>query len=73
MGTPSRKPEIRIVLRKRLVRELGIINLFEFFTQHSEHIEVQFFLNYPVDVHGGPGKKVKRDISAAIRDRNEIF
>ena len=34
------KPEIRIFLRKRLVRELGPTNPFEFFTQHLGRIDV---------------------------------
>jgi hypothetical protein len=33
-------PEIRIVLRKRLVRELGKTDFSEFFTQHLEPIDV---------------------------------
>ncbi len=33
------KPEIRIFLRKRLVRKLGKSDLAEFFTQHLEHID----------------------------------
>jgi hypothetical protein len=40
MGTPSRKPEIRIVLRKRLVRELGKTDFSEFFTQYLELTDV---------------------------------
>ena len=34
------KQEIRIFLRKRLVRELRATNLSEFFTQHLEHIDI---------------------------------
>ena len=40
------KPEIRIILRKQLVRELGPTNPFEFFKQHLGRIDVssvQFF------------------------------
>ena len=57
MGTPSRKPEIRIVLRKRLVRELGIINPSEFFksslhlrkNNHQVHFHInQEFLSFSV-------------------------
>ena len=34
------KPEIHIFLRKRLVRELGVTNPFEFFMQHLGRIDV---------------------------------
>ena len=37
------KPEIRIFLRKRLVRELGVTNPFEFFYKHLGRIDVFSF------------------------------
>jgi hypothetical protein len=37
---PHGKPEIRIFLRKRLVRKLGKTDLSKFFTQHYEHMDV---------------------------------